>query len=82
MTTQIPRQRTRAQTRNLPVYVSVDEAATMMSLSPKTIRRWIGEAGFPPIDAAADTSGSASRTSRCCCAGSPQCANEPDLMDT
>lgn len=35
------------RTRNLPVYVSLDEAAQMMSLSTRTIRRRISDGTIP-----------------------------------
>lgn len=35
------------RTRELPVYVSLDEAARMMSLATRTIRRRISDGTFP-----------------------------------
>lgn len=35
------------KTRDLPVYVSLDEAAEMMSLSARTIRRRISDGTIP-----------------------------------
>ena len=35
------------RTRDLPVYVSLDEAADMMSLSTRTIRRRISDGTIP-----------------------------------
>ena len=51
MTTQIPRPRISAKqahrSQPLPIYVSVDEAAAVMSVSTKTIRRRISDGTIP-----------------------------------
>ena len=51
MTTQTPRPRISAQqarrSQPLPIYVSVDEAAAVMSVSAKTIRRRISDGTIP-----------------------------------
>lgn len=36
-----------ATTRNIPTYISLAEAATMLSMSPKTIRRRISDGTIP-----------------------------------
>lgn len=36
-----------SQNRNLPTYLSIDEAATVMSVSTKTIRRRISDGTIP-----------------------------------
>lgn len=51
MRTQTPRQRIQVQqgrtARQLPVYLSIDDAAEVLSLSAKTIRRRISDGTIP-----------------------------------
>jgi len=50
--------------KKLPIYLSLDEAAEIMSLSTKTIKRRIATAPSPPTNAANTPSESASTTSK------------------
>ena len=53
-----------AERRAIPVYLSLEEAAEAMSVSVKTIRRWIAAGTLRPTAAASAPSGSSSRTWR------------------
>lgn len=48
----------------LPVYLSIEEAAQLMSLPSQTIRRRMSDGTIPATNAAVATSASASRTSK------------------
>ncbi len=52
-----------AERRAVPVYLSLEEAADCMSVSVKTIRRWIATGSLPAgTDAGSARSGSGSKT--------------------
>jgi hypothetical protein len=50
--------------KTLPTYLSLEEAAAVMSLSVKTIRRRIADGTIPPTNAGDAPSGSASTSSK------------------
>ena len=53
-----------AERRTIPVYLSLEEAAEAMSVSVKTIRRWIGAGTLPAYRCGKRSIGSSSRTWR------------------
>lgn len=67
--------------RQLPVYLSLDQAADVMSLSTRTIRRRIADGTIPPTSAAGVPSGSASMTSKPPSAASPRPGGDPTMSE-
>ena len=72
----IPRQRV------LPVYLSIEEASEVMSLSTKTIRRRISDGSIPAYRCDAATSESAWTSSRQPSVSFPLPATDGPLVDT